>query len=493
MKNLFYQFSSKVNILINLLILISFIAYYTFVNGFDFVALTAAVAGLFFQYTLFWKRLEEEKLSESVVKITKNINAGELEQRITNIPPNLLQSEIAFQLNEAIDQLEAFMREAETIFVTAEKGIFYRRALHSGLHGSFKGTLKRIDKSIEVMEQNYWKNLKDGLSSKLNDMKNTNLLKNLQITQNDLLTISDKMSVLGETSLQGANNATSSTKSVHLISQNMLQLSSMTQTLEQSSLELDKNSTEIVDVIKFIAGIAEKTNLLALNAAIEAARAGEHGRGFAVVADEVRSLSESTKNATENIERIIKSMVQSANTIKNNTEEMTKMSESSGELIQNFEQDFNYFGEIAKQTNETVKQAELLSFCSLIKIDHIVYIQNAYRTMETGIDSDESKKVAVDEQNCRFGKWLNDSNGGKSYEHLATYTLIQQPHHDVHSNVHKIIALLNKDWQHDIVIQEQILDLYKSTESSSAQVVQLVDRLVSDAGKEAAQEKTTIN
>ncbi len=470
--------------LINLLILISLISYFIFVNGFDAITLGIGIIALSFQYTLFWRLLEEEKLSQSVHKLSKNISAGELEQRIANIPPNLLQSEIAFQLNEAIDQLEAFMREAETIFMSAEKGIFYRRAFYSGLHGSFKGTLKRIDGSIEIMEKNYWQNIKDGLSSKLNDMKNSNLLTNLQITQNDLLNISDRMSELGEISLQGANNAVSSKKSVNLISENMHQLNGMTKTLEQSSLELDKNSTEIVDVIKFIAEIAEKTNLLALNAAIEAARAGEHGRGFAVVADEVRALSESTKSATENIERIIKRMVNSASSIKDNTDRMTKMSVSSGELIQNFEHDFNYFGEIAKKTNETVKQAELISFCSLIKIDHIVYIQNAYRAVELGTDSEERNKVSVDDQSCRFGKWLNDTNGGKIYDHLSTYASIQEPHHDVHANVHEIVTLLDQDWQHNVSIQEQILNLYKNTESSSARVVQLVDHLVNEVGKE---------
>ncbi|MDH5547094.1 MAG: methyl-accepting chemotaxis protein [Gammaproteobacteria bacterium] len=61
-----------------------------------------------------------------------------------------------------------------------------------------------------------------------------------------------------------------------------------------------------------VRGIADQTNLLALNAAIEAARAGDAGRGFAVVADEVRTLSENSRQFSDDIE---KQMQKTRNTI----------------------------------------------------------------------------------------------------------------------------------------------------------------------------------
>jgi len=80
-----------------------------------------------------------------------------------------------------------------------------------------------------------------------------------------------------------------------------------------AQVKLLKNaSTEIGEVVKMIAGIAEQTRLLALNATIEAAHAGVAGKGFAVVADEVKNLAKGTSDATDDIRERIEAMIYAA-------------------------------------------------------------------------------------------------------------------------------------------------------------------------------------
>jgi len=69
--------------------------------------------------------------------------------------------------------------------------------------------------------------------------------------------------------------------------------------------EMESRSKEISRIVDTIDEIADKTDMLALNAAVEAARAGDHGRGFAVVAEQVRKLSEDSKSATGDIDKLI--------------------------------------------------------------------------------------------------------------------------------------------------------------------------------------------
>ncbi|MBW4047140.1 MAG: methyl-accepting chemotaxis protein [Proteobacteria bacterium] len=87
---------------------------------------------------------------------------------------------------------------------------------------------------------------------------------------------------------------------------------------------LEKQASDIGDIVKAVARIADQTNLLALNAAIEAARAGKHGKGFAVVADEVRSLAETSEKSAKQISDLIAKIQTDVKSVASGVNESTR-------------------------------------------------------------------------------------------------------------------------------------------------------------------------
>lgn len=82
-----------------------------------------------------------------------------------------------------------------------------------------------------------------------------------------------------------------------------------TEKVVQAISLLESKASEIQKIVGVIGEIADQTNLLSLNAAIEAARAGEQGKGFAVVADEVRKLAEQSASSSNDIETLLKDIL----------------------------------------------------------------------------------------------------------------------------------------------------------------------------------------
>jgi methyl-accepting chemotaxis protein len=104
------------------------------------------------------------------------------------------------------------------------------------------------------------------------------------------------------------NDISESRRTVEKALDEISQLISGVNSLEQRMNEVEGALNAIGTITQTIDQIARHTNLLALNATIEAARAGETGRGFAVVASEVKQLAGSTSRATAEIDTALENI-----------------------------------------------------------------------------------------------------------------------------------------------------------------------------------------
>lgn len=423
---------------------------------------------------------KEIYLVKSLFRLAKKIESGDLEYRITNIPPKAELAQIAWDFNSALDQVETFMRETSNSLMAAEQACFYRKPQALGIKGVFAENLKLINNSLDMLHENHLANLRDLFFSKLGQMKTENLLSSLRRTQNDLSTVTDQMLQVESITSNASAIATQSGLSLGEVIEKLITIIDKIEGMKSSSIDLSSNSKDITAVTSLIAKIADQTNLLALNAAIEAARAGEHGRGFAVVADEVRKLAETTKKATVQINGTISRLTKSTAIIVENTEQMVNIASESKTAISEFETNIKQVCDMSIKAYSIVTYTQMIAEVALAKINQMIYVQKGYRSIEVGLDSYEARTVNVSHYDCKLGKWYHSGNGLQKYGHLPSYKKIDFPHQSTHENMHIVLRYIAQKWEKSTDIQNQIIDSFVAIEKNSMEIMGLLDNIVEE-------------
>jgi methyl-accepting chemotaxis protein len=469
----------KIVIIFAVLQLIGLI-YIIFNYSSDWILISLSITTILILGLVSYRFKRELMVIDKITTVVHEYVEGNFSNRVNKIPDNCAISDIPDAMNNFVDQLQVCLSQITDVFNQLNAGDYKARCSTENMQGLFYEVLSDVNTAFDALSEQSYNQSKIDLLSKLGTMNTKNLLVKLKYGQNDLIHITEYMDEMQIIASDNSNEAASNKQKISHVVTSMEEISQMMTEMSTIVAAMDKNQAEIADMLSLITGIAEQTNLLALNAAIEAARAGEQGRGFAVVADEVRTLAENTKNATAKISTVIDSFSHDVATTIDVTGKIKENTDSSTESIKKFEVGFEDSMQSAIEIHKKLDHARDTCFTSLVKVDHSVYMQNAYTIMTESSDNLSTDAVSVDSHNCRLGKWYESGRGFEAFSGTTNYKSLEKPHAKVHDSIHDVVKILQQDWQHDYKLQDRILEDFEKAEVASMDVVTIIEKILED-------------
>jgi methyl-accepting chemotaxis protein len=481
MKNLSLASRVKVTALINITLLGAIFAGEVWQHGTNTLLTLLclpAVAFSLWSYKTISCSKSTNSCIEKIHRVATQVAAGNFGERVIDITREDEIGQVAWAVNDMLDQLETYFRELNTSFQYVSEGKTFRQPVTTGLHGGFVVSLEKVTNAMQAIVDNQLHAKRTAVLSELGQLNATNLLGNLRQNQEDLINVNGEMESVQEISQTTATRAAESQVAIKEVIGALHDMVDKINQMHASLNQLNEHSAEVAKAISLISGIAEQTNLLALNAAIEAARAGQQGRGFAVVADEVRALAKNTKEATLQIAPAIERFNQEATHMLQDSDSMRNMANESSATIGRFGSYFDEFATSAQTALDKLSTARDMSFASLVKLDHLIYKQNAYRSLETGADSQEAQAVTLDHHHCRLGKWYESGEGAELFSDTPSYGKLEAPHRTVHESVHHAIDCMRQDWAHDDQARDGLLNAFHRAEEASNKIVDIINSIL---------------
>ncbi|GAA2612200.1 methyl-accepting chemotaxis protein [Paractinoplanes durhamensis] len=217
----------------------------------------------------------------AIADVCRRAAAGDLEARLPSVGETDAAIECRTALNDLLDVIDAFVREAGAASAAAAEGRFHRRFLTPGMRGRFRSAASQISDSIDEMFRS---------AERLAAATDARLALADEL-EHAVLRVSEQVATAATEMGASANGLADFARTAVTEAEHGM----------ETVHSLRTAADQILTAVDLINQVAKQTRLLALNATIEAARAGEAGLGFSVVAGEVKTLADETSGSSGEI------------------------------------------------------------------------------------------------------------------------------------------------------------------------------------------------
>jgi len=398
--------------------------------------------------TLYAVTLPLVQMIDSLQKLTSNIENGVLSSRLDFDNHKIAEfSMVSRGMNSALDALIQPLNIAEKYLVKVASGDM-PEIIEDEYKGDFNNLKTSINTLITINEQviTWAQEIAEGnlrldieerskndeliiaLKGMLKKLKSTVVL--INDAADNVAAGSAEVSMSASMMAQSAHQQATSIEEVSVsieemeatVTQNAENANMAEQTVVKAAGDVEQGSRSvkttvdamrtIIEKIRIVTDIADKTDLLAINAAIEAARAGEHGEGFAVVAGEVRKLAEMSKEAAKEINMVSKSSLSVAedsgnilasivSQIQKAVQMVQEISEASAEQNSGIEQisvAVNQLNTLSQQNAATAEELSTGSEELSSQADMLKETMKHFQIEPTDVMSENKKKIQKPEQ-----------------------------------------------------------------------------------------------